>query len=489
LFQRVKEQASKMSGFSPSPQVRHYEEDCPSLMLDAHETANIALELTSNTALTRLILHGSSRGGDCIVVLAGALAANKSLSSLSLVGVGVGNIGMEALARAMMQNDSLEVLCLDRNMFDTAGLTSFTNALKINKGLRSLSLDFNSIDDEGATAMADALKLNATLTSLHLHRNNIHDKGAMSMLNVLTEWNTTLANIGLDILQISRTIVSAIFTVLGANSSEIRLLRAEADQNLSSKSINAGRAKCIANDLVVNTVVTTLVLNVNDIGDQGATYLAKALIKNSSLTSIELDDNGIGNIGLAAISMALKENDTLAKLFLNGNSMDLAGATALAETIRVSTSLRHLALRRNAIGNDSALAIADALKLNTALAILDLESNNISDDGATALLRVFQNHNFSLKLLKLEGNTDVSRVLHEALASQPVLNSFLKHLRKPLETRAVPLAIQAMNMGSISHEESENGPCLKANGTAGFVFHVVKATAVNASKVSSQGPV
>jgi NLR family CARD domain-containing protein 3 len=142
------------------------------------------------------------------------------------------------------------------------------------------------------------------------------------------------------------------------------------------------------------------------------------------LTSIDLDDNGIGDDGSVAIASALKENNTLAKLFLNGNSIDLAGATALAETIRVSTSLRHLDLRRNAIGNDGALAIADALKSNTALAILDMEFNNITDGGAMVLLGVLQNYNCSLTLLKLEGNADVSHVLREALASQPVLNFF-----------------------------------------------------------------
>jgi hypothetical protein len=76
--------------------------------------------------------------------------------------------------------------------------------------------------------MADGLKRNVTLTTLYLYNNNnIHDEGAMSVLNFLTEWNTTLAYIGLDWLQIPRTIPSAIVPALGPNSSVIRLLHAE----------------------------------------------------------------------------------------------------------------------------------------------------------------------------------------------------------------------------------------------------------------------
>jgi NLR family CARD domain-containing protein 3 len=80
-------------------------------------------------------------------------------------------------------------------------------------------------------------------------------------------------------------------------------------------------------------MVTTLVLNENQIGHQGCSNIADALVKNHSLMAIELDDNKIGDAGCSELAKALAKNNVLSKLLLHGNDIGLAGATSLAEAL------------------------------------------------------------------------------------------------------------------------------------------------------------
>jgi NLR family CARD domain-containing protein 3 len=456
--------------------------------IDAKEAKLLAEELATNRSLEDLSLGGNWFGDDGAVALARAVTTNKSLRVLWLYRNGIGDVGLTALADSLKQNESLETFSVEEvQLGNVAVLTSFANALKINKGLKELNLGDNSIDSEGAAILADALKVNTTLTDLELSDNSIEDEGATSILNALAGWNTTLTTLALWGNDISETIHSAINTFVDANRVGIRLLHAAGKLDLSSKGVCDGRATIIAMDLADSTTVTTLILNKNDISHQGCAGIADALVKNCSLISIELNDNSIGDAGCSAMAATLVQNTVLTTLWLNGNGIGLPGATALAESLQVNTSLQVLGLGRNDLGNDGAVVVANALRSNTSLARLDLDGNNISDEGAMALLTTLKSCNCTLVALNLEGNADISPALQEAiisaLDSRQVLNFLLKHLLKPLAKGSIPSAVQVVHRGSIFDKEAELAHCDKAAGNAGFVFHLVRAAALNDSKV------
>ncbi len=56
---------------------------------------------------------------------------------------------------------------------------------------------------------------------------------------------------------------------------------------------------------MVNAVLTTLVLNSNNIGDEGAKAIAEALKVNAVLTELHLYHNNISDDGAKAIAEAL----------------------------------------------------------------------------------------------------------------------------------------------------------------------------------------
>jgi hypothetical protein len=56
-------------------------------------------------------------------------------------------------------------------------------------------------------------------------------------------------------------------------------------------------------------------LGENDIGDEGAKYVAEALKVNTSLTEITLYDNNIGDDGAKYVAEALKVNTIISIYF------------------------------------------------------------------------------------------------------------------------------------------------------------------------------
>ena len=85
---------------------------------------------------------------------------------------------------------------------------------------------------------------------------------------------------------------------------------------------------------VFNRVLTTLRLDGNRIGAEGAKAIAEALKVNAVLTSVDLQLNSIGDDGAKAIAEALKVNAVLTKLDLEYNSMGDAGKKALQDAVK-----------------------------------------------------------------------------------------------------------------------------------------------------------
>ena len=157
----------------------------------------------------------------------------------------------------------------------------------------------------------------------------------------------------------------------------------EALASLSITDIPPNGINTLEPTLSTNTVLTSLNLYGNKIGDEGA----KALALNTNLTSMRLHDNKIGDEGAKTLAL----NTTLTSLDLGGNWIGADGAKSLA----LNTTLTSLNLELNEIGAEEAKALA----LNTNLTSLNLSHNTIGNEGAKALAR-----NTTLTLLNLDRN-------------------------------------------------------------------------------------
>ncbi|CAF1468361.1 unnamed protein product, partial [Adineta steineri] len=163
-------------------------------------------------------------------------------------------------------------------------------------------------------------------------------------------------------------------------------------------------AQHLANILQKNTTLTTLSIGENQIGDEGmrhslhvldlssnqlkmsnAQYFASMLENNTTLITLDLRDNKLRSKGIEFIADALKKNKTLRILNLRFNHIDDDGAEYLADTLITNKTLATLNLWNNDITGIGVRSLANALQKNTALTTLDLGRNRIGSDGTKYL--------------------------------------------------------------------------------------------------------
>ncbi|KAL0243047.1 hypothetical protein GEMRC1_005610 [Eukaryota sp. GEM-RC1] len=84
---------------------------------------------------------------------------------------------------------------------------------------------------------------------------------------------------------------------------------------------------------------------------------------------------------------ALKTNTTVTSVTLDGNSIGAEGARALAEALKVNTSVTSIYLMNNFIRDEGPRALAEALKVNTSVTSVTLRCNSIGDEGAQSFGR------------------------------------------------------------------------------------------------------
>ncbi|KAI8597484.1 hypothetical protein EDD21DRAFT_407566 [Dissophora ornata] len=195
--------------------------------------------------------------------------------------------------------------------------------------------------------------------------------------------------------------------------------------NLWRNSIEKEGALALSEALKTNTTLTTLNLWSNSIKKEGALALSEALKTNTTLTTLDLQYNSIGKEGALALSEALKTNTTLTTLYLGSNWIVKEGALALSEALKTNTILTILDLGNNSIENEGALALSEALKTNTTLITLNLLGSSIGKEGALALSGALKT-NTTLTTLILRNNSignEGALELSEALKTNTTLTA------------------------------------------------------------------
>jgi uncharacterized protein (TIGR02996 family) len=163
-----------------------------------------------------------------------------------------------------------------------------------------------------------------------------------------------------------------------------RILEADADTNtltgLRVTNLGHNLPELLAYEGIAK--LTTLDLGYNNLGDEGAIYLADSP-HLARLRTLGLSVNHIGNEGARAIADSPYLTQ-LTTLYLRHNNIRPAGARAIAASPHF-VNLIMLDLWDNGIGDEGLAALARSPYL-TNLITLDLGHNNIGDAGAAILI-------------------------------------------------------------------------------------------------------
>ncbi|EPY37204.1 putative leucine-rich repeat protein [Strigomonas culicis] len=204
-------------------------------------------------------------------------------------------------------------------------------ANELAKDKETLDLSHANLGVKGCTALAAALRINTTATALVLVGNHMGATGALEVVKAIHESrNVTqldLSSNGLGKVELSGGTAAQASTVireLFATGSLIESL------SLRDNGIGDADTRTIAEVLSENTVLHELDLSYNQIGYLGAIELSKMLSQNVDLRVINLEWNNFRNTGASKLlSEGVLNNNTLKTVNLSACGLDDACAVLL----------------------------------------------------------------------------------------------------------------------------------------------------------------
>lgn len=343
-------------------------------------SAGILENSQNGGVLSVLNLYETALGDEGSAALALALKENPPLVSLDIGSCGISFEGFRKFSEALICNNTLESFAVWRNQLGKGieMLSSFGALTKLN-------LDDAGIDDSAACAVSNVLASNTVLTYLNLGVNPFTNKG-VAALTVALETNTTLQSLilyrmeaALIALALKRNCTLELLNLCTNKIGELpSRMQAPADLSLSAPLPFYREDFWVLCQMSFS--LSTIFLNDNALGDEGACDLAQVLLVNTVLTYCNLMANGIGDLGIAALAIALRKNNVLRSLVLRNNPIGDAGITDLVSSLRQNTGLRGLELGGNEFGEPGAKALLSLslfkentqTPINTVLTVISL---------------------------------------------------------------------------------------------------------------------
>ena len=408
----------------------------------------LASALTSiisvNKSLETLLLSDNNLNDDGIINIAQSLCKHTKLKIIHIQNNNLTEKGAEALASIISSNTGLEELYLGNNTIQL-GVITISTALKSISSLKVLYINNNNIPEEAADELSAAIRANKSLEKLWLSRNHLGSSTVM-IVNALKQV-TTLKVLNLNGNQNrSEELAPALASIISHNNSMESLLLNGNNLNndgvikiaqslckhtklkminLQINNITEKGAEALASIILSNTRLEELYLGNNTI-QSGVIKLAKALKKLSSLKVLDLDDNNIHEEAADELSTAIRANNTLERLRLDDNHLGSSTVSIVNALIKVTT-LKVLNLNNNQNRSEElASALTSIISANKSLEILLLSDNNLNDDGVIKIAQSLCKHT-KLKMINLQSNNITDKAA-KALASIISSNTGLEEL-------------------------------------------------------------
>eukprot|EP00985_Skeletonema_marinoi_P005287 scaffold2281_cov167-Skeletonema_marinoi.AAC.2 len=251
-------------------------------------------------------------------------------------------------------------------------ITGSSNEVKLSSGGCRALMNALSGKLEGAT-----VEPFTSLKDLRIRSSNINDCGAVAVATFLR------ATVKVEVKQ-----------EVGSTTQPVQPAGKLQFLDLSDNNIGHQGALHLGRSLEVgmNKTLTSLILDFNAVGSEGASALCKGIATNSSLTVLSLKHCNIDSKGGDPISaMLMFKRLALTTLDLSGNCLGATGLVDLCKGLETNTSLTIFRLADNNIRQtDEDIAALEVfgqvLLKHSKLAEVDLDNNHIGSKGGQLLL-------------------------------------------------------------------------------------------------------
>lgn len=289
--------------------------------------------LKDNTQVTHFLL------GNNIIGINGAQAISKFLNeehkpqiiTWYLAGNEINSDGIELIADALKTDTDCLALWLKRNPIKAEGAKHLGELLEVNKHIKILDLHNTGILDEGTKYIMESLKNNTTLRHLYIDANGISPVGASYIadyFNYVVNNNIKgITSLWIDMNRIDDDGMIMIANSL-ANYKYLKRLF------VGSNRLSATAAKVLCDTFVNSTTLKVFDLGLykstadlgelpNNIGNEGAEYVAEFIKNNTSVEFISVLHNDISAEGVKLLSEALEMNDNICFIMYEQYGIDI----------------------------------------------------------------------------------------------------------------------------------------------------------------------
>jgi len=171
-----------------------------------------------------------------------------------------------------------------------------------------------------------------------------------------------------------------------------------------------------------NKTLQLLDLRDNDIGVDGASYIADALQSGPKLKQLMLSNCNLESAGSISICQSLMTNISLEILNIGDNNIGDSAAPQIALLLESNKVLKYLCIPENAFTDYGMAYISKSLMKNKNLAFLGIQWNFLTNDAAELLGNCLMQNN-SLKAVHILGNA-IDRIgIKSILEGSKMLNT------------------------------------------------------------------
>lgn len=326
-------------------------------------------------------------------------SATSTLRSVDLSECKIGPQGAAAISAALKVNTKLKTLVLARNKLREAGTQALCQGLaSASCTITVLDVSGNSINKEGGDALAAIFMQNKSLESISIANNYISDSIPAIALG-LCKRGVSARMVDLSRNRISGDICKKMSQVLEGFRFSIACLSVEGNPIGDSGLVALFHA-------VRGTNLQYLELSACGLTSHSGVVIADMIASCSLLNSLQLDGNDLGDDAITEVATAYGNSSTMGSINLERTNMGSVGCLAMAAAIRKQKKTRALRLAENhKLAPKDILAVLDSLATIPTLEHLDLSDLRLVDSEPLlrGLVAVFVS-NEHLKSISLEHN-------------------------------------------------------------------------------------
>ncbi|KAG7551224.1 Leucine-rich repeat [Arabidopsis thaliana x Arabidopsis arenosa] len=225
----------------------------------------------------------------------------------------------------------------------------------------------------------------------------------------------------------------------------------------------------IFSDALQGSILSSLNLSENALGEKGVRAFGALLKSLSSLEELYLMNDGISKEAAQAVSELIPSTENLRVLHFHNNMTGDEGALAIAEVVKRSPLLENFRCSSTRVGSEGGIALSEALKHCTHMEKLDLRDNMFGTEAGVSLSKTFSSFKHLTELylsylnLEDEGAIAIVNALKESASPIEVLEMAGNDITVEAASAiaACVAAKQDLNRLNLSENELKDEGCVQ----------------------------